>query len=175
MALLPLPAFRYVVLLRDSGGLLTTNNLVGGALALLGGGFTECSGLEMSTEVLSYPEGGVNDHLHRFPTRTSHSDIVLKRGLLIATDLWVWIKRVSEGSYERKDGVILLLTYTGIPAQSWMFKRGLPLKWSGPSLHAGQDGIATESLTITHEGLDQFGLTTALDVIPSGAIIPGIP
>lgn len=166
MALLPLPAFRYVVLLRDSASLLSSADLIGGALTLLGGGFTECSGLEVSTEVLSYPEGGVNGYLHRLPTRTSHADLTLKRGLLIATDLWLWIKKVSEGEYQRKDGAVVMLTQTGIPAQIWTFKRGLPLRWSGPSLSATQDGVATESLTITHEGLGQLGLNSALGLIP---------
>jgi phage tail-like protein len=157
---LPLPAFRYLVLLRDSAGLLDTKANIGAALAALGGGFTECSGIEIATEVLDYTEGGQNKFVRRLPTRTKPADIVLKRGLLIATDLWVWIRKVSDGIYQRKDGIIVLLTNGGIPAQAWMFRQGLPLKWSGPTLQAAQSGVATETLTIAHEGLDYFGLSS---------------
>ncbi len=157
---LPLPAFRYVVMLRDSAGLLDTKATVGAALALLGGGFSECSGIEMSLETLDYPEGGQNKYVRRLPTRTKPSDLVLKRGLLITSDLWSWVRKVSDGVYQRKDGIIVLLTNGGIPAQAWMFRQGLPLKWTGPGLNAGQNGVATETLTIAHEGLDHFGLSS---------------
>ena len=33
---------------------------------LLVGGFSECSGLEVETELVDYREGGVNDYIHRF-------------------------------------------------------------------------------------------------------------
>lgn len=160
-----LPAFRYVVLLKDSASLLTANDLIGGALVLAGGGFSECTGIEVNVDIFTYPEGGQNTYVHRLPTRTNHADIVLKRGLLLATELWLWIQDTSRGRYSRKDGYILMLTPSGIPAQAWIFRRGLPMKWSGPSLVASQDAVATETLTIAHEGLDQLGLTTALGAI----------
>jgi hypothetical protein len=34
-----------------------------------------------------------------------------------------------------------------------MFKRGIPMKWVGPSLNAAQSNVAIESLEIAHEGL----------------------
>lgn len=162
MALLPLPNFRYAVLLKDSAKLLDVRSLVGDALVLAGGGFTEVSGLELTLETFDYPEGGVNGYVHRFPTRTKPSDIVLKRGLLFASDLWVWVRRVGDGIYERKDGAVLQLTNTGKPVQAWLFRRGLPLKWSGPSLNASQNAVAMEALTIAHEGLDQLGASSLL-------------
>lgn len=160
MPLNPLPAFRYVIVLKDSASLLNPQALVGGALLLAGGGFTECSGLEISLETFDYAEGGRNGFTHRLPSRTRPSDIVLKRGLLVASDLWIWIRRVADGIYERKDGAIVQLGYSGLPLQTWLFRRGLPLKWSGPTLNASQNGVATETLTIAHEGLDQLGLSS---------------
>jgi len=158
----PLPAFRYAVLLKDSSTLLDPQALVGNALVLAGGGFTECSGLEISLETLDYAEGGKNTHLHRLPTRSKPSDIVLKRGLLIASDLYAWVRNVADGDYRRRDGAIVQLGYSGLPLRTWLFRRGLPLKWTGPTLNASQNGVATEALTITHEGLDQLGLSSSI-------------
>jgi phage tail-like protein len=162
MKLVPLPAFRYGILLKESGNLLDVDALVGAALLVAGGGFTECSGLEVTLETLDYPEGGRNGFVHRLPTRSKPSDIVLKRGLLVASDLWAWVRRVADGVYERRDGAIIQLGYSGLPLQTWLFRRGLPLKWTGPTLNASQNGVATESLTIAHEGLDQLGLSSLL-------------
>ncbi|MFN2407759.1 MAG: phage tail protein [Pyrinomonadaceae bacterium] len=35
----------------------------------------------------------------------------------------------------------------------WRFKRGVPMKWTGPSLNAAQSSVAIEALEISHEGL----------------------
>jgi phage tail-like protein len=154
-----LPAFRYWVLLKNSAN--TSAMSIGGALLAPAAGFSECSGLEITLETYDYIEGGVNGYTHRLPTRSKPTDIVLKRGLHVTTDLWVWMQQVTDGTYQRKDGVIVLCTPSGAPAQAWRFKRGLPLKWSGPSLAAGQSAVATESITIAHEGLDTLLLTGA--------------
>jgi phage tail-like protein len=156
MALFPLPAFRYAILLGDSASLLRA--AIGDPLTAVGGGFTDCTGIGVTAEILEYIEGGQNGFIHKLPTRAKHSDIVLKRGMLFTTDLWDWIRRFTEGTYQRKDGLIVLLTQRGIPAQGWMFHRALPLSWTGPALSASTNGVATEQLTIAHEGLELIGL-----------------
>jgi phage tail-like protein len=153
---LPLPSFRYTITLGDSANLRRA--LAGGGLASGGGGFSECSGIEVSCELFEYLEGGQNAFAHRLPTRSRPSDITLKRGMLVDTDLWDWISSFLEGVYLRKDGLILLLSQQGKPARAWLFHRGLPVKWTGPTLNAGQTGIATETLVIGHEGLDHVKL-----------------
>lgn len=168
----PLPAFRYWVLLKNSASLKALS--LGGALLSVAAGFSECSGLEVTTETFDYVEGGVNGYTHRLPSRTKPSDIVLKRGLHITSDLWFWMNQVIGGHYQRKDGLIVLCTPSGVPAQAWRFKRGLPLKWTGPSLAAAQSAIATESLTIAHEGLENLlltGATAGLDFVGAGDLL----
>ena len=48
------------------------------------------------------------------------------------------------------------------PRIVWGFRRGLPLKYSGPSLNAGQSEVAIESIEIIHEGLFQMQGTSGL-------------
>jgi phage tail-like protein len=171
-SLAPLPAFRYWVMLKNSASLSVMS--LGGALLSLVGGFTDCSGLEVTTEMLEYTEGGVNGFSHRLPTRTKPGDLVLRRGLHLTSDLWLWVEQIRNGHYQRKDGVIVLCVNRGIPAQAWRFKRGLPLKWTGPTLSASANAVATESLTIAHEGLENLALTAAqaaLDVVGAGGLL----
>lgn len=122
------------------------------------GGFSECSGLEMSLQVEEYREGGNNGTVLKFPTRTSWSNITLKKGVGAGTALWDWHYSFVEGKGKRRDGVIVLLSELHVPNNIWYFRRGLPLKYSGPSMNAAQSQVAIESIEIAHEGVYQVPL-----------------
>src|SRR5262249_13851769 len=61
------------------------------------GGFSECSGLEMSMEAEEYKEGGLNGTVRQFPNRVKWSKITLKRGFGTGTTLWDWHYGYVEG------------------------------------------------------------------------------
>jgi phage tail-like protein len=119
------------------------------------GGFSECSGLEMSLKIEEYREGGRNSAVLKFPTRVEWSNITLKKGLGAGTALWDWHYGFVEGKGKRRDGVIALLTDLHIPHNIWYFRRGLPVKYTGPSMNASQNNVAIESIEIAHEGIYQ--------------------
>jgi phage tail-like protein len=119
------------------------------------GGFTECSGLEMTLEIEDYSEGGRNGNTLKFPTRTKWTNLTLKKGVGAGQDLWSWHYDFVEGHGKRRDGVISLLNELHLPSHIWYFRRGLPLKYSGPSLQAERSTVAIESIEIAHEGLYQ--------------------
>src|SRR5262245_14293614 len=52
------------------------------------GGFSECTGLDMSLQVEEYKEGGRNGTVLKFPTRVSWSNLTLKKGVGAGTVLW---------------------------------------------------------------------------------------
>jgi phage tail-like protein len=148
----PLSVFNFYLTLIDSKDLVGT--LVTAVVNYAVAGFSECSGLEASLEVFEYKEGGVNGYVHKFPTRASFGNITLKRGVIYIDDvLWSWHYDFVLGQGTRKDGLIVLLNEAREPAKVWKFKRGIPLKWTGPSLNATQSSAAIESLEIAHEGL----------------------
>jgi phage tail-like protein len=57
------------------------------------------------------------------------------------------------GTVARRDGVVTLLDEERNVVKAWSFTRGLPVKWSGPSLNAMQSQVAFEEIEIAHEGL----------------------
>jgi len=119
------------------------------------GGFTECSGLEMTMQPEEYKEGGRNGTVLKFANRVSWTNITLKRGVGASTILWDWHYSFVEGRGKRRDGVIILLNDLHIPNNIWAFRRGLPVKYSGPSLNATQNLVAIEAIEIAHEGIYQ--------------------
>jgi phage tail-like protein len=120
------------------------------------GGFSECSGLEMTMDVADLEEGGNNGNVLKFPGRVKWSNITLKKGVGFSTALWDWFYGFVEGKGKRRDGVIALLNEERIPSLIWCFSRGLPLKYTGPAMNASQSTVAIESIEIAHEGLLQL-------------------
>jgi phage tail-like protein len=148
----PLSTFNFYITLIDSSNVAGT--LITAALNYFVAGFSECSGIDASIEVMDYKEGGVNDYVRKFATRTSFSNLTLKHGVIfLSDDLWTWHNDWVQGNGKRKDGLIVLLDESRSPAKVWKFKRGIPSKWVGPSLNATQSNVAIESLEIAHEGL----------------------
>lgn len=148
----PLPAFNFLIALLDTSS--TFSAIKSGVLGMALGGFSECSGLESTLETMEYLEGGVNDRVHRFPTRNSYTNIVLKRGVGLGEDLWLWHQEFVEGKGKRRDGLIILQNEMKIPIKIWTFARGLPVKWTGPSFNAIASEISIEALEIAHEKLE---------------------
>jgi phage tail-like protein len=119
------------------------------------GGFSECVGLEMSLQIEEFREGGNNGRALKFPTRVTWSNITLKKGVSSGTELWDWHYSFAVGRGRRRDGVIVLLDDRQVPHNVWFFRRGLPVKYTGPALNAAQSSVAIESVEIAHEGLSQ--------------------
>ncbi|MFK0252415.1 phage tail protein [Streptomyces sp. NPDC090445] len=127
------------------------------------GGFQECSGLGLEADLREYAEGGANDAVVRRVGRVRLQPLVLRRGMLAATDggsadtaLWDWLHGMVAGGgpVPRYDGDVEVLDTTGGRTLArWTFTRGLPLKITGPALNARTGEIAVEELHIAHEGL----------------------
>jgi len=153
----PLLNHNFVVSLLDTSSVLAT--VAAAALSavsdVLLGGFSECSGLEMSMKVEEYNEGGNNGAVLKFPGRVSFGNLTLKKGQGTSSALWDWHYGFVEGTGKRRDGVIVLLDSEHLPANIWYFRRGLPTKYSGPSMNAMQNTVAVEAIEIGHEGIYQ--------------------
>lgn len=151
----PLLSHNFLVSLLDTSSSLALGSLKSAVFDVVLGGFSECSGLEMSLDVEEYREGGRNSEILQFPTRVRWSKITLKKGLGAGTALWDWHYGFVTGNGKRRDGLIVLMNDLHVPSHIWHFRRGLPTRYSGPSLNAAQSNVAIESVEITHEGIYQ--------------------
>lgn len=116
------------------------------------GGFSECSGLGLETEVFEYQEGGVNDYVHKLPTRTKQGNITLKRGVVDSL-LWDWYLETLPGEVDLKSGTIEVTATADDSTLMWLIVEAFPRKIQGPDLNAGQSSVAVETLEICHHGL----------------------
>ncbi|GAB4196422.1 MAG: phage tail protein [Roseiflexaceae bacterium] len=117
--------------------------------------FSECSGLQADTEVLSWEEGGMNSYVHQLPGRTKFSNLTLKRGIGTST-LWDWFSAVSLGRGTRRNLSIVLQGYLPRGGTAtlvrWNVTGALPIKWTGPSLRTDSNEAALETLELIHQG-----------------------
>jgi len=149
----PIPSYRFIVTLQPGDAYLPPSQAA--LLPLVASGeFMEARGLGADLEVLAYPEGGVNDHVHQLPVRHSWTRISLRRGVVRDGGLWQWyMAGLTQSLGARRDGSLILLTPGGTLAMSWMFQAGLAAKWSGPEMNSMNSAVAIEGLEIAHEGL----------------------
>jgi len=167
----PVLGHNFVVSLLDTSSTLATlgSAALSAVLDVAVGGFSECSGIEMTLRTEDYRQGGDNGATLHFPTRVEWSAVTLRKGVGSGSTLWDWHYGFVEGKGKRRDGLIVLLNSLRMPNNIWFFRNGLPTKYSGPQLNAAQSSVAIESIEITHEGMSQVPFVGAGSGIASAA------
>ena len=121
--------------------------------------FTECSGLEMSTEVFQYVEGGCNGYVHKFPVRTKVSNVTLKRGFATSNELYKWYREMEDALRQgkafsfRQVTIILHSTSDQEKSVRWTLDKAFPVKWVGPAFNSSEAAVAIETLELAHHGI----------------------
>ena len=121
------------------------------------GTWTKCEGLGVEYEVFEYQEGGMNDYVHRLPGRCKYPNVRLTRPIdkdsqAVAT----WVSSLLRG-VQRDNATITVLDPNGEQICSWTLAHACPVKWTGPTLDAGGNQVATEVLELAHNGFLKGG------------------
>jgi phage tail-like protein len=118
-------------------------------------GFTEVSGLDVSTDVIEYREGSSPEfHKIKMPGMQKFSNVTLKRGTFRGdNDFYKWFNTISLNTIERRDLVISLLNENHEPVVVWKVKNAFPVKVQSTDLKADGNEVAIETVEIAHEGL----------------------
>jgi len=121
-------------------------------------GFSDCTGLGSSVEVIQYREGGDPSHVRKLPGKTSYPDIVLKWGVTFSRELYDWHRSVIQGNPKHlihRNGSILLIGDEGIERVRWNFYGAWPSAWKGPDFSGLGKDVAIESLTLACERIER--------------------
>src|SRR5882724_4037309 len=73
------------------------------------GSFSEVSGLDVTQDPIEYRTGVHDITVMKIPGLKKFTNIVLKRGVIGDTALWLWIKQGLAGTVQRTAGSIILL------------------------------------------------------------------
>ena len=106
-------------------------------------------------EAIEYREGADKTAASRkLPGRVKYGNVVLKRGVTGATELWQWFDAVRSGNLDRRTVRITLLDEARTPVVAWTFHRAWPARYDAPDLNATGNDVAVETLELAHEGFD---------------------
>lgn len=115
-------------------------------------GFSECSGLSSSVDVIEYREGADNV-IRKLPGFRKFGNITLKRGITKSRQLYDWHRALLGGDLQRRNGAIVLRDDAQVDQVRWVFIDGFPQRYDGPELRGKGNEVAIETLTICCEGL----------------------
>lgn len=124
--------------------------------------FSEITGLEINVEIREVREGGFNTGVRRLVGKTSHPNLVLKRGVTRDVGFWQWVQRCASGGYPLPyvSGSILQFPSAQqrepADAAKWSFTNAVVTKVKSADLNAsGGTNVAIEEIHIAHEGLER--------------------
>lgn len=118
-------------------------------------GFTEVTGLEVTTDVIEYRDG-VSPEFHKvkMPGMQKFSNITLKRGKFKSDNqFYDWWNTQQMNTVERRDLTISLLNENHEPVFVWKVKNAWPIKVNATDLKADGNEVAIETMELVHEGL----------------------
>lgn len=118
-------------------------------------GFTEVSGLEVTTEKIEYRDGASPEYIKlQIPGMQGISEVTLKRGTFKGdNEFYEWWNTVALNTIERRDITISLLNEAHEPVVVWKVKNAWPTKVTSTDLNSTGNETAIETLVLTHEGL----------------------
>lgn len=117
-------------------------------------GFHEAGGLTVETESVEYRRG---DSLDNYPVKLTglsrFPNITLARGQTADLSLYRWYVEVLNGTVERRDGSVELLSEARESMLRWDFFGGWICKWEGPAFNASANEVAIERIEICVESV----------------------
>ncbi|WP_319481059.1 phage tail protein [uncultured Draconibacterium sp.] len=113
--------------------------------------FQSVSGLTVDVDTEEIAEGGENRFKHKVPVRTKYPNLVLKRGLLVDSEVIKWCRdAVEDFSFKPTNLVVKLLNEKHEPLMSWNVVHAYPVKWSMSDFNAEESKLAIETLELTY-------------------------
>ncbi len=113
--------------------------------------FQSVSGLSVEYETETVTEGGENRFVHELPVRTKYSTLVLKRGMLVGSDVVKWcLDAFEKRQFVPTDLQVLLLNENSEPLKVWKLARAWPKKWSVSDFNAEENALVIETLELSY-------------------------
>ena len=114
--------------------------------------FSEAGGLSMEVATEEMAEGGENRFIQKYPTRAKYPELVLKRGLLVNSEIQQWIREcIDEFNITLRDIDVKLLNEEHEPLITWHLVNAYPTKWGVSDLNAQNNAVVIESLQFYYQ------------------------
>lgn len=113
--------------------------------------FQTVSGLSVEYDYESFKEGGENRFEHKLPVRTKYADMVLKRGMLVNSEVVKWLLAAfRDREFTPADVNVILMNEKGEPLRTWNVVHAIPKKWLVSDLNANESSVVIETMELTY-------------------------
>ncbi len=113
--------------------------------------FQSVSGLSVEYEYEYFKEGGENRFEHKLPVRTRYADLVLKRGMVVDSEIINWFNNAfRDRQFEATDINVILMNEKGEPLRSWKIAQAIPKKWVVSDLSSTDSALVIETMEMTY-------------------------
>lgn len=113
--------------------------------------FQSVSGLSVDIETEEIAEGGENRFKHKLPVKTKFPNLVLKRGILLDSELIKWCKDSIENFFfSPKNLTVKLLNENKEPLITWKIVHAFPVKWDVEAFSAEESKLVAETIELTY-------------------------
>jgi phage tail-like protein len=113
--------------------------------------FQTVSGLSADIETEEIKEGGQNGYSHKLPVKAKFPNLVLKRGMIMNSDVLTWIgDAVGNFAFSPRDVTVTLLNPDGDPLRVWHIVNAYPIKWDPGEFNAEDSKLVIESIELAY-------------------------
>jgi len=114
--------------------------------------FSEAGGLSMEAATEEVAEGGENRYVQKYPVRAKYPELVLKRGVLVGSPVFEWMRAcIQDFKIEPKSVFVKLLDKEHQPLMTWHLVNAYPTKWAIGDLNATSNAVAVETLQLFYQ------------------------
>ena len=120
------------------------------------GSFQEVSGLSVKMSPMEVKEGGENRFTRRLPVPPKYENLVLKRGMLIGSELTKWVQTsLTQFSFTPATVTLNLLSGDGSILSTWSFSNAYPVALKVSDFKAQDNSIVVETLELAFDYFQQ--------------------
>ena len=113
--------------------------------------FQKVSGLSAEVKTKPLAEGGQNLYTHKLPDRVDYGNLVLERGIVVASPLNLEFNAaLSLFEFAPSNVLVTLFDEESKPMAGWLFLKAYPVKWSTSDLDAGTPALVIYTMELAY-------------------------
>jgi phage tail-like protein len=113
--------------------------------------FQSASGLTVEYDTEEFKEGGENRFTHKLPVRTKYTDLILRRGLLVGSEVVDWfLAAFQQRVFLPRDVTVVLLHEQHQPLRTWNVVHAIPKKWTVSDFNASENSVVVETMELAY-------------------------
>lgn len=121
--------------------------------------FQRVSGLKASMSPVTLEEGGQNTFVHRLPGRFTYDNLVLERGLTIASMVNLEFQQaMTTFRFNTGNVLVTLLNESDAPVSAWLFLKTFPVSWASSDLNADENRVVIDTLELAYTRFQRINL-----------------